>query len=250
MLGVLVIHVASVWLTGLLILWGALLFGGFIFAWAHSGRTGRMPLWTRVASSVVLVVAAWSWYLVSRGTTTSLFALLIAIGMTLGMLGDLFMARLLAVAQYVLLGMGAFGLGHAAYIAAGLVYGNQHGLAEAGTRYGVWAIWLVVGLIGWYLAVFRGQPKHSALQWIALPYALLLASTAAVATGLAVQDPALWPMAVGAALFLFSDLILAARLFNGLFFPLIDDAIWLTYGPGQMLIVYSVGSALGAMAAR
>ena len=146
--------------------------------------------------------------------------------------------------------MGAFGLGHVAYIAAGLVYGNQHGLAEAGTRYGVWAIWLVVGLIGWYLAVFRGQPKRSALHWVALPYALLLASTAGVATGLAVQEAALWPMAVGAALFLVSDLILAAHLFNGLFFPLIEDAIWLTYGPGQMLIVYSVGSALNAMAAR
>ena len=240
----------GIWLAGLFILWAALLFGGFIFARANSGRTGRMPLWTRLASSAVLVLAAWSGYAASRGTTTSLFALLIAIGVTLGLVGDLFMARLLSVAQYVLLGMGAFGLGHVAYIAAGLVYGNQKGLAETGTRYGVWAVWLVVGLIGWYLAVFKGQPKHSALHWGALPYALLLASTAAVATGLAVQDLALWPMAVGAALFLLSDLILAAHLFNGLSFPLIEDAIWLTYAPGQMLIVYSVGSTLGALAAQ
>jgi hypothetical protein len=114
----------------------------------------------------------------------------------------------------------------------------------------VWAIWLVAGLIGWYFAVFRGQPKRSALHWVALPYALLLASTAGVATGLAIQEAALWPMAVGAALFLVSDLILAAHLFNGWFFPLIEDAIWLTYGPGQMLIVYSVGSAMNAMGAR
>ena len=83
-----------------------------------------MPLWTRIASSVVLVLAAWSWYLVSRSTTTSLFALLIAVGMTLGLLGDLFMARLLAVAQYVLFGMGAFGLGHVAYITAGMITGT------------------------------------------------------------------------------------------------------------------------------
>ncbi len=198
-------------------------------------RHGRGP-------SAVLVLAAWSEYAVSRGTTTSLCAVLFAIGMTLGMLGDLLMARLLPITQYVLLGMGAFGLGHVAYIAAGLLYGNQHGLAEAGTRYRVWAVWLVVGLIGWYIAVFRGQ-KHTALHWVALPYALLLASTAGVATGLAIQEAALWPMAVGAALFLVSDLILAARLFNGLSFPLIEDLIWLTYGPGQMFIVYSVGSA-------
>ncbi len=249
MFSALVTPIASVWLAGLLILWAALLFGGFAFGRLNAERTGRMPLWTRLASSGVLVLAAWSWYLVSRGTTTSLFALLIAIGMTLGLVGDLFMARLLPVSQYILLGMGAFGLGHVAYIAAGLVYGNQHGLAEAGTRYGVWALWLVAGLIGWYFAVFQGR-RHTALHWVALPYALLLASTAGVATGLAVQEAALWPMAIGAALFLVSDLILAAHLFNGLFFPLIEDAIWLTYGPGQMLIVYSVGSALNAMAAR
>ena len=109
MFSALLTPLASLWVTGLLILWAMLLFGGFIFARANTGRTGRMPLWTRLASSVVLVVAAWSWYLVSRGTTTSLFALLIAIGMTLGLVGDLFMARLLAVAQYVLLGMAAFG---------------------------------------------------------------------------------------------------------------------------------------------
>ncbi len=246
---------ASVWLTVLLLLWAALLFGGFIFGELDARQRGRTPGWTRIASSGVLVVAGWSWYLCSRGTTTTIFALLIAIGMTLGFLGDLFMAEWLPVGRLVLWGMGSFGLGHVAYVVAGISYGNQHGLAEAGTRYGVWALWLVVGLIGWYLAVFRGQ-RHSALHWVALPYALLLASTAGVATGLAVQEPALWTMAVGAALFLLSDLVIAARLFNpaGPFgsrqhFYLIDNAIWLTYGPAQMLIVYSVGSALGAMAA-
>jgi hypothetical protein len=243
----LVIPGARLWLTALLLLWAALLFGGYLFGKENAGRTGRMPIWTRMASSALLVLAAWSWCLVSRGTTASLFALLIAIGMTLGLIGDLFMARLLPVAQYILLGMGAFGLGHMAYIAAGILYGSQQGLAEAGTRYGVWAVWLLVGLAGWYFAVYRGQ-RRTPLHWVALPYALLLASTAGVATGLAVQAAAFWPMAVGAALFLVSDLILAARLFNGSFFHLIDDAIWLTYGPGQMLIVYSVGSALGAIA--
>jgi hypothetical protein len=237
------------WLIGLLILWGLLLFGGFAFGRANAERTSRMPRRTRLASSAVLVLAAWSWYVVSRGTTSSLFALLIAIGMTFGLLGDLFMARLLSVTQYVMFGMAAFGLGHVAYIAAGIFYGNHHGLAEARIRYGVWAIWLAVGLVGWYFAVFRGQ-QRTVMHWAALPYTLLLASTAGVATGLALQETALWPMAAGATLFLLSDLILAAHLFNGLLLPLIEDAIWLTYGPGQMLIVYSVGGALGALAAQ
>ncbi|MBI5669683.1 MAG: hypothetical protein HZC41_16925 [Chloroflexi bacterium] len=42
-----------------------------------------------------------------------------------------------------------------------------------------------------------------------------------------------------------SDLILAGELFSGINFPLIGDVMWLTYGPAQMLIVYSmIGGAL------
>ena len=51
------------------------------------------------------------------------------------------------------------------------------------------------------------------------------------------------PLALGGALFLLSDLILAGDMFSGLYFPLIGDVIWLTYGPAQMLIVYSIGAA-------
>jgi hypothetical protein len=94
------------------------------------------------------------------------------------------MARLIPVSQPVLGGIGAFGLGHMAYIAAALSFGNQHGLAAAGPRFGAWAVWLGVGLAGWFLMVFWGQ-QPTFLHWAALPYALLLASTAGFATGLA-----------------------------------------------------------------
>jgi hypothetical protein len=68
MFSALMTPLASVWLTGLLILWAALLFGGFVFGRMNPERTGRMPLWTRLASSAMLVLAAWSGYAVSRGT--------------------------------------------------------------------------------------------------------------------------------------------------------------------------------------
>ena len=112
----------------------------------------------------------------------------------------------------------------------------------------------MLGLAGWYFVILRGA-KPTALHRAALPYALLLASTAGIATGLALQAPAFWTMAAGATLFLLSDLIIAARLFSpeGAFgsqrhFYLIDNAIWLTYGPAQMLIVYSIAGALRAVA--
>ena len=128
-------------------------------------------------------------------------------------------------------------------LAAILSLATVYGFDAAGPRWGAEAAWLLAGLIAWYLVVYRGG-EPSALHFAALPYALLLASTAGFATGLALQSPAFVPLALGAALFLLSDLILASEVFNGRSFPLIGDVIWLTYGPAQALIVYSVNAAL------
>jgi len=220
----------QVWLIGLLVLWAVFLFGGFIFGTGER----RMPAWTRLASSAVLVLAAWSWFVVNRGS----FSLLLALGMTLGFVGDLWLAGALPLGRSVIGGIVAFGIGHIFYISAILYFGNQNGLNAPTPRWGALAIWLLVGLAGWYLVVFRGQ-EVTALHWAALPYALLLASTAGLATGLALQSTHFIPLAIGAALFLLSDLILAGELFSDLQFPLIGDVIWLTYGPGQALIVYA-----------
>jgi hypothetical protein len=236
-------------LLALLLAWAGLLFGGFIFGTHWSDNTKRelasrrMPRWTRLASSLVLVMASWVWWLVARDGVVASYALAVAVGMTLGFVGDLFMAKLIIQSdKHVLGGIGAFGLGHIAYIVGFLGFGDALGATDG--RIAAWLAWLIIGAAAWYVVVYRGQ-AHSVLHYAALPYALLLSSTAGVATGLAINLSAFVPLAVGCALFLLSDLILAARLFNGLVFRLIDDVIWLTYGPAQMLIVYSVGAALG-----
>src|SRR5262245_21109421 len=125
------------WLIALLVLWAVLLFGGFIFGKLDAMSTRRMPAWTRIASSLTLVVAAWSQYLFARDTAINAFALLIAGGMTLGLIGDLFMAQLLPMKKYVLGGISGFGLGHIAYITALIQLGNQLGLDAPATRWGV-----------------------------------------------------------------------------------------------------------------
>lgn len=225
----------------LLAIWAALLFGGFVFGRRWPDGTRRMPVWTRMASSLTLVIAAWYWYSLAHEGAAARFALPVAVGMTLGFIGDLFMAKLIIKSdQHILGGIGAFGLGHIAYIIGFISFGEAVGAAD--NRVAAWVIWLIVGVIGWYVAVYRGQQSRSTLHYAALPYALLLASTTGFATGLALNLSVLILLAVGCALFLLSDLILAARLFNGLLFPLIDDVVWLTYGPGQMLIVYSIGA--------
>lgn len=231
------------WLTVIVVLWAGFLFGGFLFGKSDSKSNRRMPTWTRMASSMTLVIAAWSWYVFTRTGPVETFSLLIAIGMTLGFIGDLFLAQLIPLSQPTLAGIAAFGLGHIAYIIAMLQFSNQSGLNSPAPRWVALLLWLLIGLCGWYFVVFRGN-KPTVLHFAALAYTLLLSSTAGLATGLALQSTAFIPLAIGTGLFLVSDLVLAAQLFSDLQFPLIGDVVWLTYGPAQMLIVFGVNSAL------
>jgi hypothetical protein len=237
---------AQPWQAALLLalyaIWALLLFGGFAFGRTTSDRTRRMPTWTRMGSSLMLAVIAWYWYGATRELPVETYALLIAVGMSCGLLGDLVLASVIPLVQPVLAGMLAFGLGHGAYLFATVFLGNQFNLHGSLPRFGMLVLWVLIGLAGWYFFVFRGQ-RPTILHWAALPYALLLASVAGLFTGLALQSVAFVPAAVGAALFLASDLILANQLFNRKSFPLVGDVIWLTYGPGQALIVASIAAA-------
>jgi YhhN-like protein len=226
-------------ILALFVVWAVLLFGGFAFGRPASSGEHRMPAWTRMASSATLALIAWLDLYLTRSSPLGFYALLIAIGMSLGLLGDLVLAEVIPLPEHVLGGMTAFGLGHVAYLAAVLGLANQFGLDAPLPLWGMLALGLAVGVAGWYLAVFRGQ-KPTALHWAALPYALLLASVAGLFTGVALQSSLVAVAAAGAFLFLISDLILAGQLFASRSFPLVGDVIWLTYGPGQALIVGSV----------
>jgi hypothetical protein len=238
-----------IWLLLLLALWAALLLGGFAVGARKRTAERRMPTWTRMGSSLALVAGGWSWLVIERGGPTVEYALLVALGMTLGCVGDLALAGLLPLRAPVLGGIAAFGLGHVAYIAALLRFGGAHGLAAPAPRFGALGAALVIGALGWYLIVAQGKTL-TALHWAALPYALLLACTAGLAAGLALQADAFLPATLGGLLFLASDLILAGQLFSGLDFPLIGDVIWLTYGPAQALLVYGVNAATLALLTR
>jgi uncharacterized membrane protein YhhN len=189
----------------------------------------------------VLVVAAWGWLAAARRTKAAPYALGLAIGMTLGFVGDLFNAG-----NNTLGGIIAFGVGHIAYIAA-QVWANRVGQLTT-RRWMILGIgfWQLVGVVAWAFVVWPGTQAIE-LRVPALPYSLLLAGTTGVATALALGNRRFVGLAAGATLFLISDFILAFRIFHGPF-AMAGDAVWLTYGPGQMLIVYSVPAAVAALA--
>lgn len=227
--------------SGLWGLWAALLFGGFLFGVFAGDEGQRMPASTRLGSSAVLVVAAWGWLAAAWSTRAKPYALGLAVGMTLGFVGDLFNWR-----GNTLGGIIAFGIGHIAYIAA-QVWANRAGqLTTRGRLLGAIVVWQLIGLVAWAFVVWPGT-QATDLRVPALPYSLLLAGTTGVAMGLALGDRRFWGLAAGAVLFLVSDFILAFRIFHGPF-AMAGDAVWLTYGPGQMLIVYSVPAAVATLA--
>ena len=169
--------------------------------------------------------------------------------MTLGAIGDCFnggvLQRLIPLPDPVLGGIAAFALGHIAYIIACVRVARQNGFHSSGKRLAAMLFWQVFGIVAWFFVVYSGTNRGAGLLvWPALPYSLLLAGTAGIATYLAMEDRRFLLLATGAVLFLVSDLILAFRMFHGEFAGA-THAVWLTYGPAQMLIVYSIG-AVGA----
>lgn len=218
-------------------LWAGFLFGGFFRGKLNEDETRRMPTSTRLLSSLTLVIAAWAWFAITRGTSVANFATLVAIGMTFGFIGDIFMAKLFAIEPHIIYGMLAFGIGHIAYIIGmGMIALPEHG-AYHPTK--VTLMWWFIALVLWYLVVFRGS-KRNIIVYLALPYAMLLATTVSVAMSLTLLDSSFALVMVGAILFLISDLVLAAQLFNNLHFKYVGDVVWFLYGPGQMLIVFGV----------
>ena len=221
------------------ILWTCLLFGGFLFGTLNADSTRRMPTWTRLTSSFTLVLIAWLWWMFTRESVYGGIAQLFAIGMTFGFLGDLFMAKLIPIGNHVLGGIASFGVGHIVYIFGLIQASNQFNFTDRLIQGISLITWLILALILWYVIVFRASEK-SLLHKASLPYAILLATTAGLATGLALQSSAFILTAIGAGLFLLSDLILATELFNGAKWKYIGDVVWLTYGPSQMLIILGI----------
>lgn len=230
--------------VALWVVWAILLGGAMILGNTLGSHARELPTMGRMGSSLVLVLAAfWAWA-VWRGTVVGPFCLAIAIGMTLGTIGDFFNAGLLnfvPVLKGTLGGIAAFGLGHVAYIWGCFYLARRAGLTDRRMLVAAIVLWQIVGIVAWYFVVYQGTEKRD-LIWPALIYSSLLAGTAGVSLGLALQDRRLWPLALGAALFLASDLILAFELFRGRF-DYDTECVWLTYSPGQMLIVFSVLSA-------
>jgi uncharacterized membrane protein YhhN len=83
----------------------------------------------------------------------------------------------------------------------------------------------------------------------ALGYTLLLSATTGVTVAYALADRLFAPVAMGAILFLLSDLLLAVWIFHDIVYRSFD-LVWLSYGVGQMLIVIGTSVFLQIVSLR
>ena len=198
----------------------------------------------RLASSVILVLTGF----LSIGTVPPRFriiAILVALGMLLGFLGDSTMASVLGKDWFpnrLLGGMIFFGIGHLFYIAATEVTRRKLSLPANSKWWLAILAWQIIGVVIWYFVV-GVSTKDTALHYPALGYVALLAGTAGIMTGLALLDRRFIWVALGAILFLASDALLAWEHFRG-GSSLVGFLVWATYGPGQMLIVFGFARVL------
>jgi len=234
-------------LYGFLALWAALLILGFAFGQLNETRTNRIPLWNRMGSSLILVACALIWWQVgAAGSPLVSYARLICFGMAVSFLGDLIMARVIPLPERVIFGMLAFGIAHVCYIFAYLDLGQTLALSRRAAQLGgMIALWAIAGALWWLL--IRSPQTSNVLNAGSLIYALLLATMTGMAVSLAVQQPRLGLLALGAILFLISDVILGNELFRNNVWPLVGDVVWVTYIVGQALIVFSTATALRLM---
>jgi hypothetical protein len=231
-------------LYALLAVWAALLVLGFAFGKLDEERINRIPRVNKILSSAILVVCALIWWLFgAAGTPLAAYAVLLFFGMTFSFVGDVIMAQLLPLPQYVLLGMGAFGVAHVLYISGYLRLGGVLGLQSGEARAIGLAVLIVLAIVLWWTLI-RSPKTPAVLNYGSLGYALLLAAMAGLAASLALQEPRFVPLALGALLFLISDVFLGHRLFRGGKFLLVGDLVWMTYIVGQLLIVFSTAAGL------
>ena len=157
----------------------------------------------------------------------------IALGMTLGALGDWFLARRGEAA--FLAGMAAFGAGHLAYAGGMLARSATLGLDGLSLAEGA-ALAALLGLV--VSTEIWLAPRTGALRWPVRGYVVLIGIMGLAAVMLPANPGQGW-LRLGAALFLISDLLLALRIFvvtDAAWQRLLSRTLWPAYWIGQALI--------------
>lgn len=213
------------------------------FGQLNAGGTSRAIPWLQRSTSLMLAVVAWLFYLLAAASdSVAIFALWIAIGMSLSFVADLIMAEIIRLPNRVIGGIAVFALAHLSYLAA-MFYLNGAGRVAAERWMLLWAIvFVLVALVYWRLMVYTPEAPRALLVG-SLIYLVVIGLMVGGAWGLATANRKLWILAGGALLFFISDAILGNQIFRRNNWPYVGDVVWISYILGQAGIVWSVYAA-------
>ncbi len=216
------------------------LISAFVFGHYNADRTRRTIKPLRLSTSWILVVCAWIIFLASSTFRTP--ALLIALGMTFGAIGDLVLADVIPLPQRMISGIVVFSIGHLCYIAGFSQTARALGLNDPFSESLWWVLFVIMAAFLWFFLIYN-PTKSRVLNIGSLFYGWLIAIMAGTATALALSDPRFTLTAIGGVLFLISDIILGNRELRDRNWFLVHEVVWVLYIAGQALIVLT--TALG-----
>ncbi len=206
----------------------------FILGHTNEERTRRTIKSLRLSTSLILVACAW--IIFSASTTVRTPALLIAVGMSFGALGDLVLAEVIPLPKRMISGILIFSIGHLCYIAGFSQTARLLSLNDPFTESLLWVVFVVIAALLWFFLIYN-PAKSRVLNIGSLVYGWLIAIMAGTAAALALSDARFTLTAIGGVLFLISDIILGNRELRDNAWFLVHDVIWVLYITGQALIV-------------
>lgn len=230
-------------LVMLFVAWLTAYVAGMIAGKPDSLRTRRLPLASRlIMIGVVVAFGVIGWLGWGRTTVIAPYALWILLGLVTGALGDLLLGGVFPVRQAEVMSLGIFGAGHVCYAAAILamqpvleipIYYLLIGAAASS----------IMGFAIWLLAV-RNPAGSRRMNIGSLAYGSMLFATAGMGIGAAVASSRMSLLAIGLALFVLSDIILAQYMVRRRRFLYIRDVVWIIYSTAQLIIAFSSRAVL------
>lgn len=225
----------------LFVLWAVALVGSLLLELTNTPLAHSTVSWLLRSTSPLLVLIGWLLYAGGPRDGLGAVRLLVALGMSVSCVGDVVMGQIIPTPEPILTGIAVFGTAHIIYIIAFAVVAGRFGPTSSRVRAASIALAVAVGVACWSIFV-RTPAAAVALNIGALVYALIIGSMGGMALSLALQNRRFIATAIGAGLFMLSDVILGARALRDVHWSLIGETVWWSYIIGQMLIVWSIGT--------